>query len=106
MENTVKHAFRAGQTLRICLSAKREDGRAVFVIQDNGTGMDHIMLEKNKKIFAGELSLDDENEHIGLYNSYKRLKYLYGNEAQIRVESEESEGTTFIITIPEERNTA
>ena len=46
--------------------------------------------------------MEDKNSHIGLYNSMKRLKYFYGDEATIEVESEEGAGTCFTVSFPYE----
>ena len=42
----------------------------------------------------------DDGKNIGIRNSIRRLKYYYGNEAAVTVDSELDLGTTFTITIP------
>ena len=38
--------------------------------------------------------------HVGFANSLKRLKYFYGDEADISLSSEEGEGTCITLTFP------
>lgn len=42
----------------------------------------------------------DDGKNIGIRNSIRRLKYYYGTEAAVTVDSELDLGTTFTITIP------
>lgn len=101
VENAVKYGIQDGnQTLCITVRGEYNDGAVTFYIIDNGKGMDEAALERNRKIFSGELELKDEKSHIGLYNSLKRLKYFYGDEAKISVESEPNVMTAFIIEFP------
>ena len=101
VENAVKYGMQEGKrTLCITIRGEYNDGRVTFYIIDNGKGMDAATLERNQKIFAGELELQNEKSHIGLYNSLKRLKYFYGDDAKISVESEPNVMTAFIIEFP------
>ncbi len=58
------------------------------------------VLKRNQKMCKGEIEPEASGRHLGLYNSLKRLKYFYGTEAAIEVESEEGEMTSFTIRFP------
>lgn len=102
VENAVKYGVKQKEVLHIHLEGIYDEGTILFRIQDDGNGMPPEMLERNRSIFSGELEPQNASEHLGLYNSLKRLKYFYGEEAQIMVESENGEGTCFTIIFPYE----
>ncbi len=100
VENAVKYGVRQKEVLHIQIAGKYEDGSVIFEIRDDGNGMTEEMLERNQKMFRGEYKPQNQSEHLGLYNSLKRLKYFYGETAGIEVESERGKGTAFRIYFP------
>jgi len=62
--------------------------------------MDAQTLERNRSIFAGTLNLENQNEHLGLYNSFRRLRAFFGDDASVTVESESNRFTRFVIQFP------
>ena len=80
----------------------REDGAVYFLIEDDGNGMLPETLERNNAIISGELDLDSQTEHIGLYNSVKRLRFFYGERATVVLNSMMGEGTSFLIRIQDD----
>lgn len=100
VENAVKHGFTQGKMLNIEITGRYDAGWVSFQISDNGKGMKADVLERNRQIFAGKLVPKEKGQHLGLFNSYKRLKYFYGEEAYIDVISEPDEITCFTICFP------
>lgn len=100
VENAVKYGFKQGKMLQISLEGRYDNGRVIFQIMDDGNGMDEETLVRNQKMFSGEYIPKDKTTHLGLYNSYKRLKYFYGDEASIDVQSEKGEMSCFTISFP------
>ena len=100
VENTIKHGVRTETPLHILVKGRFEGNEVTFLIEDDGNGMDEQMLERTRRIFSGELNLDNQNEHIGIYNSYKRLKAFGGAAASIEVDSRLGRGTRFTIRFP------
>ena len=100
IENSVKYGYRTGQTLHIDLQGRVEDGTVSFTVLDDGNGMAPDVLERNRRIFAGELVPENTGLHVGLYNSLRRLKNYYGEEASIEVMSDPGEITCFTISFP------
>ena len=43
---------------------------------------------------------ENETEHLGVRNSIRRLEYVYGKNASVKVRSKLGEGTTFVISFP------
>ena len=97
IENIVKHAMVEDRIIHIMLTGEYEDGKVIFNVSDDGAGMSENMVEM---INSESYMTAETEQHVGLKNSAMRLKYFYGEEAKIRVDSELGEGTLFILTIP------
>lgn len=98
VENVVKHGITADKCVHIILSAQYEAGHIQIEINDDGNGMS----EEQVRIINEHLWTGDETEHLGVQNAYRRLEFLYGQEATVKVWSEIGRGTTFIISFPYE----
>ncbi|MBQ7371749.1 MAG: histidine kinase [Blautia sp.] len=102
VENAVKYGIQQKEILHIYLEGRYEKGRVEFSIQDDGKGMTEETLERNQAMFAGNYKPASATEHLGLYNSLKRIKYFFGETAEITVDSELGYGTCFTICFPYE----
>ena len=100
VENAVKYGIKQKETLHIWLQGRYDNKRVTITIEDDGKGMAPDILEHNQKMFAGALKPKKRAAHLGLYNSYKRLKYFYGQEAYIEVTSLLGGGTSFVVSFP------
>ncbi len=100
IENAVKYGYQTGKVLHIDLLGRIEENRVTFIVLDDGNGMSPEILEQNQKVFSGELIPENNGVHVGLYNSFRRLRRYYGEQACIEVESEPGEMTSFTITFP------
>lgn len=96
VENIIKHALKSEGTLYIILCATYEDRVVTFQISDDGNGMSQDEMDY---INRGEF-VKEPGSHVGLANSYKRLKYFYGDTASIHVDSELNVGTMFTVSFP------
>lgn len=98
VENVVKHALSVGKCVHIMLAAHYEEGYVQFEISDDGNGMSQEQVEKiNEHLWE-----EKETEHMGIRNAVRRIEYLYGPAAQVKVCSEIGSGTTFTIAFPYE----
>lgn len=100
IENAVKYGMKQDNVLHITLTGEYEDGRVTFYIIDDGNGMEQAELEQERRLLGGEIRQENPNGHVGLMNSMKRLKYFYGEEARIEMESEPGEMMCFKIEFP------
>jgi len=99
VENAVKHGLNNGHVLHITVSGEYESGKVSFFIIDDGKGLVPDVLLQYQKMFRGEWVPEDTSSHVGLYNSLKRLRYFYGEQASITLEQQEAM-TAFCIQFP------
>lgn len=96
LSNAIK--FRKEEPLVIKISATTVKDFAVFRVEDNGIGIEEKYLETVFQIFR-KLHPRSKYEGSGIGLSLcKKIVERYGGE--IRVESEEGKGSTFIFTLP------
>ncbi len=94
VENSLIHGFepiKEGGTLKILCHI--EGNRRIFVIEDNGKGMDE---EKVAEIMNG----NPDSAGIGINNVRRRIQIIYGNEYDIDIESKLNNGTRITICLP------
>jgi two-component system LytT family sensor kinase len=90
VENCIKHGFsrRVGGG-RIVIRSRRESGRAVIEVEDDGLGMTEERLGSAL------------GEGIGLSNVHERLRVIYGEAYGLKLTSAPGRGTSARIEIPE-----
>jgi len=98
VENSIHHGInnKEGEgKIKIKISLK--NNLLTLTIIDNGIGID----TKNLKDIRYKLDLDGEySNHIGLFNTNKRLKLTYGNDYGIHINSKLGLGTVVYIRMP------
>ncbi|MBN2897952.1 MAG: histidine kinase [Clostridia bacterium] len=93
VENAVKHGVNKSiDGGKVLIRVKEHEEAIVISVIDNGVGMSDVALKKIQHY--------DEECGIGFSNVYKRLKTLYGNRAQLTVQSKIGQGTQVDIKIP------
>ncbi|WP_248912394.1 sensor histidine kinase [Paenibacillus antarcticus] len=81
----------------LTISAWRENGKAVFCVEDDGVGMDKIILDSLNNSLMNAAS--GEMFGIGLRNVNERIRLHYGSLFKLHVESEPGKGTRVILHI-------
>lgn len=97
IENIIQHALVPGKVVNIIFSGEWTDEYVIFYISDDGSGMSQESIERINTFTSGSVS---DGHNVGLKNSIGRLKHYFGKNADVTVESEIGEGTTFTIKIP------
>ena len=91
VENSIVHGLSgAKKDCLIRIQVTKEDEFVTIEIYDNGYG---ITPEKLKSLNEGTLLKD----HVGIDNSVKRMKLIYGDESSVRFESEKNVYTKVIL---------
>ncbi|TDF93772.1 sensor histidine kinase [Paenibacillus piri] len=98
IENSIYHGIKVMEgAYLIKIKIRQADGLLHVAVIDNGIGiarekLGHIRYELEQDI--------GETDHIGLYNTHKRLRLLYGESFGITVRSKFGRGTAVYLTIP------
>lgn len=97
VENSLVHGMKNIHSITINISAWKENGQLNLCVEDNGSG---IREDKLKELRKGLEQEDVYREHIGLYNSHRVVRLLYGPESGMTIESSPGNGTRVIVTLP------
>lgn len=93
IENAIVHGFKNLDRVGVLeVSAHRSGNKLVFLVEDNGNGMSGQRIQE---------VMSDTGTSIGVANTDRRIKILYGEESGITIESQLGEGTLMIVTIPD-----
>jgi sensor histidine kinase YesM len=97
----MNHALEVNRVVKIRLAGKIIEDHVIFSISDDGRGMKPEIAERiNQQNFRSNTGT---RVHVGIYNSYQRLRHFYGKDSILKVESNTGEGTKFTISFPLER---
>lgn len=92
VENSIVHGFKNLEEKGILEISAEYDGENIcFTVEDNGTGMTQQRV-KEVLAFAGT--------SIGVANTDRRIKILYGEAYGVSLHSQLGEGTVAVVTIP------
>ncbi|MDR1531308.1 MAG: histidine kinase [Clostridiales bacterium] len=98
VENIFEHAMAGKDFININIKTSIFNGKAHIRVQDDGAGMppETVTQINNGTFDTGE----GKSFRIGIYNSYKRIRYFYGGDGKVEAESELRKGSIVSIIIP------
>ena len=88
VENAVRHGMKDREEVLITISARKGNNKHIITVIDDGDGFDTAILSESQS-----------DEHIGIQNVRERIEKMCGGSLEI---NSSREGTTVLITIPEE----
>ena len=102
VENAIIHGFEpCSDHGTICVRSWLEGGTLIIEVSDDGQGMSSAKLDAINRQLAGEAGLESgPDTGIGISNLNARLKLLYEQAGELRIESEEGIGTVLQIRVP------
>ncbi|UUZ96717.1 sensor histidine kinase [Paenibacillus sp. P25] len=107
IENALIHGL-SQSAGTISLGASVEDGTLVVTVEDDGIGMDSVVLEGIRRKLAsyGDEAVHPESDSrkgfssIGLANVNERMRMTYGDSFNMNIDSGEGQGTRITMRIP------
>ncbi|WP_337102262.1 sensor histidine kinase [Paenibacillus sp. YIM B09110] len=102
VENAIIHGFSARPEWPvISLSVRLADRMAEIEIRDNGRGMpEEAITSLNQRLLAAESNMPAQEKSVGLVNTARRLRVLYGHRARLTAAEGENGGMSFTLQIP------
>lgn len=92
VENALIHGFKQkDRDCRVTVRLYGQEGDIVAEIEDNGCGMEEVMVEQ---------ALSMHTKGIGIGNLNRSLQLRFGERYQIRIDSKPGEGTRIRLQIP------
>ncbi|WP_207659283.1 sensor histidine kinase [Anaerobacterium chartisolvens] len=101
VENSVKYAVSLDEPVHLCVNVqyKKIDGLEFMkiIISDSGKGFSEEVL---KELREGRRVVDEQGEHVGVWNVQRRLELLYSGEAAITFSNGEKSGARVEMEVP------
>ncbi len=98
VENSISHGINSdSKKLSITIKCRLEQNFLILTVEDTGCGISRERLEEVLKLSEDPAILSD---HIGLVNTFRRLKLFFGDSAEMRIESPFKNGTIVTLRIP------
>ena len=102
LENSIHYSIQSpSDTLIIRIKTYETEDSLRFHILDNGAGIEKNQLLKIRESLS---SPDDQDCHIGIKNTHKRLILTYPGNKGLTIISHKSQGTCISFSIPKQNN--
>ena len=85
----------------ITIQIAQEHNQIVFIISDNGVGMDQEKIKELQSYFHEDAAMGDS---IGMKNVITRLKIYYGQSFNFTIASDQGKGSRITLRLPMEQN--
>lgn len=99
IENAIKHGYTQIEKMIIYIRVKIRKNKLIISVYNNGKEIEKTILDeireklKNKKV-------EEFKNHIGLYNIFRRIQLMYGEEYGLRILSKKKRGTSVRVSLP------
>ena len=108
VENAIVHSIEvSNEKTVLIIEGYREEKDVIIKVEDTGIGMPQNILQTLLEPPAKEVDRNNvSNAHtkLGVYAVHQRLRYLYGEDYGLTIQSEPGEGTCITIRIPFQEN--
>ncbi|QGQ98361.1 sensor histidine kinase [Paenibacillus psychroresistens] len=101
VENAILHGVEGMEAIvQISFVARVEKNQIIFVIRDEGVGIDERRLQQLRDSLRGEASVGGAKSGVGLRNINQRIKLHYGEIYGIEIDSRPGLGTEVRLCLP------
>ncbi|MGM0883415.1 MAG: cache domain-containing sensor histidine kinase [Bacillota bacterium] len=102
VENALYHGIKNKKDPGIIKIRIRAKGRQLLIaVIDNGIGISPDRLKQIRdRLQFSSANADEDQPHIGLYNTYKRIKIQFGADSRFIIKSKARFGTKIEISLP------
>lgn len=102
IENAIKHGMSSMPGCTLKVGARQDGYNIVFTVEDDGLGIPPKALEELQGMLKDDSNtmVKKSRYGIGLRNTNRRIRLLYGREYGLTIESEAEERTCVTITLP------
>ncbi|MNJ52806.1 Sensor histidine kinase YpdA [compost metagenome] len=101
IENSIKHATQMDNPLQLTIEIEMEpsdsDPHIRIRIKDTGKG---FPADELLELQAGKRIIDEQGEHIGIWNVWHRLRLMYGERAEMLFYNHTPSGAVVEIKLP------
>ncbi len=101
VENTIKHEVSLNDPVDIFITVDLDESRSdpylTLIIRDTGKGFKEDVLTELRQ---GNRIIDEQGEHIGIWNVMHRLRLLYGGKAMISFSNSKDSGAFIEMRLP------
>src|SRR5690606_21427956 len=99
IENAIHHGIRPTRRFgTITVDVKKDQSDILFVVSDDGNGMEEKTLTSLNLQMKDKYNLD--GKHVGVRNVNQRIKLMFGEKYGVHIESEKDVGTQVVVRIP------
>src|SRR5690554_5840676 len=98
VENACLHGIEGNDHVgKVEIALRPMEKKLYCMVKDNGIGMN---AEKLRSLWADIKAEEPQETNIAIRNIYQRLRFYYGEDFHLLIESAEREGTTITLIIP------
>lgn len=109
VENCIRHGMRGdGSPLEVTIRIEEESSQVLIEVADNGRGVsadDCSQVRRKLRMALSGEATEVDTEHIGLFNTAKRLHLNYPDRCDMDFSSVADQGTRVMISLPKSTNT-
>jgi len=101
IENSIKYCYKNKPSLNIKINAVVEGEYLIIVVEDDGPGIEEEEINRINKMLREETN---KTNHLGLFNTARRLILQFGEDSSIHLDSEINHGTRVTLKIKIDKN--
>lgn len=96
IENSIKYGYENKTKLNIKINARIKDEYLTIAVEDDGSGIEKEKLDSINKLLGEETN---STNHLGLFNTSRRLILQFGEESSMHLDSKVGEWTRVTLKI-------